>query len=114
MKIKIKGNSYLVKFVDFIKKDEDTETVGDFVKNTKTIRIVKGKTVNFTADTILHELVHAFLYECGLDDCCSDEDIVCWMSRQLLDIFDCFIDVFEKQYPEFKGQLIKSRKVIYR
>lgn len=62
----------------------------------------------------MHELVHAFLYECGLDDCCDDEDFVCWVSRQLLDIFDCFVDVFENKYPELKGKFVKRRKVISR
>lgn len=84
--------------------------MGQFIKIPRKIEIVKGKSMLLTAETIIHELTHAFLYECGLNS--DDEEYVNWISRQFLDIYDTFVEVFEKMYPRMKGKFKKSQKVI--
>ncbi len=111
-KVKIKGTDYFLKIVDRFEGDnDDYKTYGLFTKADRLISIKKGEPVLFTADTICHEVVHAFLYECGLIKDCDDEDLVGWIGREFLDIFDVFVSVFERMFPEFKGKFVKAKDV---
>ncbi len=111
-KVKIKGTDFYLKFVDKFEDDnEEYKTYGRFTKSEKLISIKKGEPVLFTADTIAHEIAHAFLWECGLVKDCDDEDLVGWIGHQFLDMFDAFVSVFEEMFPMYKVKFVKSKEV---
>lgn len=112
MKVKIKGENYNIKLVSKIDSDDVNRVVGQCKKVDKKILLTKDDDMRYTAETIIHELMHAFLYECGLVKESSDEEMVDWFERQFIDIFDTFVKVFEYMYPEKHGELIKLREVI--
>lgn len=98
MKIWIKGKMYTVE-----RKDDlaDEGAVGCILKKEKIIYI--SKKAVFLDETILHELIHGFLFECGLADICEDESLVGWFSFQLLQIFECFKSIKSSElYRELK------------
>lgn len=45
------------------------------------------------AETLRHEIVHAFFFEAGLDVYCDDEVLVTWISKQFPKLFDAFVEV---------------------
>ena len=100
MKVNIKGTSYLVKFVDKIEEDGESVVVGQCYKEDKKILILKGERVNSTAETIVHELLHAFFYECGLVSESSNEDAIRWIERNYFDIFKAFLKIFNSMFKD--------------
>lgn len=111
MKVNVKGRKISVRSVDYIKSDDENEIVGQFNKEKELIEILKNKPVKFTCETVIHELVHAFLYECGLVSLGDNEEVVVWFERNFLEIFDAFVDVFEYLYPGLKRKLTKCQNV---
>lgn len=97
-KIKIKGNTWTIKYLDSI----NDKYWGATDSTSKTIRIWCQKPEETECDnfdehidrTIRHELLHAFLHECGLghqmhcDDQGHDEQLIDWLACQ---------------YPEYKA-----------
>ena len=63
MKLKIKNSAWILKFVD---KIDDYESLGLTKTIEKQILILKNQPTREIKDTIAHELVHAYHYECGL------------------------------------------------
>lgn len=89
MLVSIKGTLYNVKKVDKI-EDADNSVCGVCRKIDKKIEFVKDVNGLETAETIIHELVHAFLYECGAVEESSDESLVSWIARQFIPIYQAF------------------------
>ena len=87
MKIFIKGQKYNIEVRDFIDKGD---TAGEIDKIGKQILIAKDSLdINHT---ILHELTHAFFYECGLYEECSKEGLVNRIAHHIPEI----VKVYEK------------------
>ena len=108
MKISIKGQTYEVKRKDII--DNDIDTVGQMNKLSKEILIsINSCLIDFT---ILHELVHAYLWECGFANQCGDEDLVNWITGNALNIVDCYnkLKDIELKKGVSKNILIKGQK----
>lgn len=76
-KINIKGAQWVVKLVDTI-DNSDTGVVGLTNYDDKVI-FVRNDSCDIR-DTIIHELLHATLFECG-SDMCRDESIVFLISK---------------------------------
>lgn len=84
--IRIKGSPWVVKFVDSI-DNSDSGVSGLTNYNSKVIMIE-----NVSCDiynTIIHELLHATLFECG-SDLCHDESLVFLLAN----IFDSIVSNF--------------------
>ena len=64
MKIKIKGEEWKVEFVEKFSEYEEC-VLGLTKDNERKIYILKNQEEKFLKDTIAHELIHAYLFECG-------------------------------------------------
>ena len=84
MRVEIKGAKWKVDFVNSI---ENGKLAGLTNTKTKRIYIEKEQTPEETADTIAHELFHAYVYECGLPmDYEDDEDMATFVGRIFADM----------------------------
>ena len=57
---------------------------------------VRGFHTKYWKKVLRHELVHAFIYESGLDSECSwarNEEMVDWISKQFPKMADCFTSI---------------------
>lgn len=81
--IAILGTTYILKFVDEIKNENGQELSGEIDYITKNIKI--SRKCPFKETTIRHELIHAFLYESGLNGSTwsDNEDMVDWFANQI-------------------------------
>ncbi len=86
--VQIKGASYKIQLVDNLYGN-----LGMTDTKNKVIYIEKEKDKNELEKTILHELLHANLYECGLPIWCNDENLISWLENNFLDIFDQFLKI---------------------
>lgn len=83
MKIKIKGVSYKIKFVNLIDGSEDILGQTRYEDKLILIKLGLGSKV---IETISHELYHATLYECGLKNEAWDEELISWFSHHYKEI----------------------------
>ena len=78
MKIKIHNDVWKVKLVDANAKkmnpDPNSYNFGLTEYKELLISIMDGRSESVTRSTLIHELVHAFLFESGLDKCVSFTD----------------------------------------
>lgn len=98
--INIKGTPYKVNFVDALYEvDGLTDT-----KN-KNIYIQKSEDKEELQKTLIHELTHAFFYECGLIQYCNSEILAYWIENNLSDIFNSSCNLIDclEQKKEIKG-----------
>jgi hypothetical protein len=68
--------------------DKDMFTTGDPL-------VIRGFQTKYWKKVLRHELVHAFIYESGLDTCCGwarNEEMTDWIATQFPKIADCFIE----------------------
>lgn len=107
MKVNIKGTNYNVAFKNHIADCADGVILGRTNHDYYSIEIKNNRTFYDTCKTIVHELLHAYFYQCGLFSQCDDEDLVKWIESQYFDILDSFIEIFKSHYPEFKILLNK-------
>ncbi len=91
-KINVKGVKYRVKLVDLI--DDDSKFLGQTNHRSKTILIKKSE--KDSVDTIAHELIHAYFYECALSCYNDDETLVRWLGFHFADICDKVADILDK------------------
>lgn len=56
------------------------------------IQYAKGNLMEYKKQVMRHELIHAFLYESGLDSCCwaNDESAVDWIAIQFPKLLAAF------------------------
>jgi Zn-dependent peptidase ImmA (M78 family) len=94
MTVNVLGTKYTIKFSNKV-KDKDLEGLSGYCDfYTKTIIIDETqKDETFVKSTIRHELIHAFLYESGLDVCSwgRNEEIVDWIANQFPKIQNAFV-----------------------
>lgn len=74
IKLKIKGSNWTMKFIDGFDVAEESERVGLTNFNDHIIWIEIRKT-DLMLKTIVHELVHAILYECGISEYADEETV---------------------------------------
>lgn len=63
---------------------------------TKDPLIVRSFQQKYWKKVLRHELIHAFIYESGLDSCCDwarNEEMVDWIARQFPKMTDCFKNI---------------------
>lgn len=90
-KVDILGTKYDVKFIK--EKEDEYQSLGTFDGSVKLINILKLKDGHRTLrnldncidTTIKHEIIHAFMYESGLDnqnEWAHNEELVDWIAIQ--------------------------------
>lgn len=92
MKIEIKGKPYKVVLKDDTFISGDNAVWGCIDYNKKEISITT-KEEKETPKTVLHELIHGYLYECGLTVYAHDETLVEWFARHFEDISKSAIEI---------------------
>lgn len=90
-KIKIKGKTYKIQFVDCLDLCCGLTNV-----ETKTISIDNNLEKGTTFEAIVHELIHAYFYECGLDEYFNDEKLVTFIARHFFDVNKAFAIILER------------------
>ena len=91
-KVTIKGIDYTIKFVDtFDLCHGMTDTTE------KIILINYSLEKNLMFEAILHELIHAYFYECGLDCWCDDEKLVTFIARHFFDVNEAFYFILKNE-----------------
>lgn len=90
-KIKIKGRLYKVKFID-------CDNLYNGLTNTETKTIIINNNLNNETlfETVIHELIHSYFFECGLDEYCADEKLVTFLARHFFDLKKSFENIFKK------------------
>lgn len=96
--VDIFGQEYSIFFRDMTDpRLENADGYCDFTTKTIVVRADIPETVNTVADltvyknkVLRHEIIHAFLYESGLNDSSwgSNEEIVDWIALQLIKIVE--------------------------
>ena len=110
MKINIKGVKYSVDFVNNV-CDDNKNVVGSTCYSEKSIKLLNDVSFDNMCENISHELYHAFMYVCGLDDYCDDERLIHFLGRQYLCMLECFFDILSKRYPKLKKIKSFDKKV---
>lgn len=64
--ITVKGVRYRIRKVKKLKNDRGEDIQGLYDPDKKVIRILAGATPKIDRQTFLHELAHAYLYECNI------------------------------------------------
>lgn len=88
--MQIKGQEYKT---HFFKDNRGFE--GLTRTDTKDIFIKVDEDENETKKTIIHELLHAYFFECGLVGYCSDETLVHFLEGIYFDLSKNALDIFE-------------------
>ena len=79
--INIKGIEYNIKFQDYL-----GSSLGVTRPILKEIVIENTENIDDLKDVIVHELIHAYFYECGLQQYYDDEILVTWLGRHFCEI----------------------------
>lgn len=100
-KIDVLGTKYKIIFADEKTNNELIDSNGyvDIIKK----EIVLDKTNKRLRKTIIHELVHAFFYESGIEKYFNDELLVNWISLQFDKILNVVEQVNEPNFDNPKG-----------
>ena len=108
MKIKIKGVSWKIKFVDIIANEDNV--LGQTQYGNKVILIKKGLGSE-VVETMVYEIYHATLYECGLKHQAWDEELVSWFSHHFKEVgvnLVSLLKVCDKGLMKEFGKLVKN------
>ena len=98
MKIKILGTKYTVSY-ESPEKNKDLESHRGICKMCEKLIIIRNDlTPEYTKATLRHEIIHAFLYECGLShdalafdrSWCCNEEMVDFFSIQIPKLYRIF------------------------
>lgn len=79
--INIKGTDYKIVFQDYL-----CGSLGVTRPVAKEIFIENSDNIDDLKDTIAHELIHAYFYECGLQQYFDDEILVTWLGKHIFKI----------------------------
>ena len=107
----IKGRNYEVKIVDEI-DENDASIVGQTNITYKQIFIKDRQIIEEKLNTIIHELLHANFYECGLYDAFGDEDIIRFFEIQFLSILKQFLKIVKIVLPNKKYEANKINELL--
>ena len=101
MTVNVLGTEYTIKHADKVVDPslEDCDAYCDTSTKTIVIDIFKHSLgskedlESYKKQVVRHELIHAFLFESGLDGCswAKDEEIVDWIACQFPKLLDAFI-----------------------
>ena len=113
-KINIKGRDYKLILTDndILVKDKKCDGACDIL--TKTIYIRKRQYEEEKENlclTFVHELTHAFFYECGFVDYSKDENLMYFFEHQFLDILTAFTNCLSYMFPKSKKEVNKALKI---
>ncbi len=97
-KLSIKGVDYRVRPVDLI--DNDSKILGQTNHSDKTILIRESE--KCSVDTVVHELLHAYFYECALSCYNNDENLISWLDFHFEELVDKVVSVL-KYFKNLKG-----------
>ena len=108
----IKGRKYKLKEVSVI--DNDSNVVGMCYKKEHLIKVVKDNNMEESLKTIIHELLHAYIYECGLKDDSSNEDVVVYLELNFLPFLLTFLNGIKIVYPNKEEDIYRIKYLIYK
>ncbi len=108
----IKGRKYKLKVVSVI--DNDSNVVGMCYKKEHLIKVVKDNNMEESLKTIIHELLHAYIYECGLKDDSSNEDVVVYLELNFLPFLLTFLNGIKIVYPNKEEDIYRIKYLIYK
>ena len=106
----IKGRKYKLKVVSVI--DNDNNIVGMCYRKEHLIKVVKDNNMEESLKTIIHELLHAYIYECGLEDNSLDEDIVKYFELNFLSFVLTCLNGIEIVYPNKEDDIYRIKYLI--
>lgn len=106
----IRGRKYKLKVVDEI--DGNKNIVGIHKLKEHLIEIKVDKDIEYTLQTIVHELTHAYLYQIGFIEDSYDEQIVEFIEINYLPFLMCFLNAVELVFPKMKT-IDKIKNLIY-
>ena len=89
MIIPIKGIEYKLCFV---KDMVDCSGMTDKKKREIVIELTEDSEVLFR--TIIHELIHAYFHESGLEGYCNDETLISWLDYHFFELYNLFEEIF--------------------
>lgn len=94
MKVNIKGKPYTVKLKEdtFISNDKAVWGLIDYNNSEISIATKEEKEIPYT---VYHELIHGYLYECGLGCYAHDEVLVDWFARHIEEIDKSALSIME-------------------
>ena len=104
MTLNIKGVKYTISFKDkpFAEGGFSCVLDGCCDYDQKEIKIRKIEDKARLLNVISHELFHAYLYECGLDDYASNETLITWLGNHFAAISTGALEIFNKTKEEIK------------
>lgn len=88
--IYIKGQPYKVTKVKTLYTAQGATNLKD-----KSIYIAENEEKEEFFKTLIHELIHAYLYECGLVQYSDNEILVHWLDTHFLPIYNKAFDLYE-------------------
>ena len=94
LKINIKGQPYTICYVKNL-----YGSYGLTDNQNKFIYIQQTKDVFELQKTIIHELTHAYFYECGLVEYSANEILAYWLESHFNQINESFIKIIQKFEP---------------
>lgn len=103
VKMKIKGSTWEIKFVNEIDKSDDN-VLGLTLYDIKTICVLNNLNEILFEETLTHELLHATLYECG-SDMCHDEQLIFLMTNVFNSVADSIKTILLVQQKETEKTL---------
>lgn len=87
MNLQIKGTTYKVQLYKNFGYSGETN-----IKE-KTISIEADEDLEELRRTIMHELLHAYFFECGLNCFCNNETLISWLEKHIDEICKLSDDV---------------------
>lgn len=111
--ISVKGRKYKVYLKEKLLSDDGRPLWGSCNNKFKTIDIREDKeSIECTLQTIVHELFHAYLYECGNEDGSCDESAVTWFEINFLQILNSFLEIAGYVYVGNKNDFSLIQKTL--
>lgn len=99
MEIKILGQKYNLELKPIVSREE--ERAGQVCYATNTITLCSDLKPNHLQITLLHEVIHALLFQLGFYDETDNENLVCALSQSLYQVLVDNPEIFG----EIKGAL---------
>lgn len=102
--IKIKGENYKTYFTKEL--INDGAAIGRTDLTNRKITIYTGSPPELLKQTMIHEVIHAYFNECGLERYCNDEILVEWLERH----FDNILLTSMQLNEVYKKTLLHKKK----
>lgn len=101
MKVNIKGVDYKIELKEILVSDDSA--VGITIPLEKTIGLkLNQKDID---STLLHELIHAYFYECGLIEQYRDESLTYWLEYNIPQIMKTYQEILtNRRYKKINNE----------